>query len=74
MIFFEKLIVTQLFKQQPAFFMGPEDSLPCSQNPGRTKESVQVRGALKHFVTSYIFYGKVLLAPHPTPKLEDNPL
>jgi hypothetical protein len=32
-IFFEKPIVTQLVKQQPAFFMEPEGSLPCSQNP-----------------------------------------
>jgi hypothetical protein len=32
-IFFEKLIVTQHIKQQPAFFMEPEGSLPCSQNP-----------------------------------------
>jgi hypothetical protein len=32
-IFFEKLMVTQLVKQQPAFFMEPEVSLPCSQKP-----------------------------------------
>jgi hypothetical protein len=31
------------------------------------KEPVQVRGALKHFVTSYIFYGEGLLAPRPNP-------
>jgi hypothetical protein len=31
-ILFEKLIVTQLFKQQPAFFMEPEGSLLCLQN------------------------------------------
>jgi hypothetical protein len=31
--FFEKFIVTQLFKKQPAFFMKPEGSLPCSQKP-----------------------------------------
>jgi hypothetical protein len=30
---FEKLIVTQLAKKYPAFFMGPEGSLPCSQKP-----------------------------------------
>jgi hypothetical protein len=29
----EKLIVTQLVKQQPAFFMEPEGSLMCSQKP-----------------------------------------
>jgi len=40
---------------------------------GRAKESVQVRGALKHFVTK-IVYGEGLLAPRQTPKLEDPPL
>jgi hypothetical protein len=30
---FQKLIVIQLVKQQPAFFMKPEASLPCSQKP-----------------------------------------
>jgi hypothetical protein len=30
---FEKLIVTQLVKEYPAFFMEPEGSLPCSQKP-----------------------------------------
>jgi hypothetical protein len=29
---FEKLIVTQLVKKYPAFFMEPEGSLLCSQN------------------------------------------
>jgi hypothetical protein len=41
---------------------------------GRAKESVQVRGALKHFVTVKNFYGEGSLAPRPTPKLEDHPL
>jgi len=40
---------------------------------GCTKESVQVQGILKHFVTSN-FYSEGLLAPCPTPKLEDHPL
>jgi hypothetical protein len=31
--FFEKLIVTQLVKQYPPFFVQPEDSLQCSQKP-----------------------------------------
>jgi hypothetical protein len=39
----------------------------------QTKESVQVRGALKYFVTSQIFYGEGSLGPRPTPKLEDKP-
>jgi hypothetical protein len=30
---FEKLIVTQIVKKYPAFFMEPEGSLPCSQKP-----------------------------------------
>jgi hypothetical protein len=32
-ILFEKLTVTELVKQYPAFFMEPEGSFPCSQNP-----------------------------------------
>jgi hypothetical protein len=36
--------------------------------------SGRVRGALKHFVTIKNFYGEGLLAPRPTPKLEDHPL
>jgi hypothetical protein len=31
---FEKLIVTQLVKKYPDFFMEPEGSLPCTQKPG----------------------------------------
>jgi hypothetical protein len=38
-----------------------------------SKESVQVRGSLEIFVTSF-FYGAGLLTPRPTPKLEDHPL
>jgi hypothetical protein len=72
---FEKLIVTQLVKKDPAFFMEPEGSV--FTKPHRwtlSKESVQVRGALKHFATITIFYGEGLLARRPTPKLEDYPL
>jgi hypothetical protein len=32
-LLFEKLIVTQLVKKYPAFFMETEISLPCSQKP-----------------------------------------
>jgi hypothetical protein len=39
-----------------------------------SKESVQVRGFLRIFVTSFFFYGEELLAPRPTTKLEDHPL
>jgi hypothetical protein len=38
-----------------------------------SKESAQVRGSAGIGVT-YIFYGERLLAPRPTPKLEDHPL
>jgi hypothetical protein len=38
---------------------------------GRAKESVQVRDALKYSVIK-LFYGEGLLAPRPTPKLEDR--
>jgi hypothetical protein len=38
-----------------------------------SKESVQVPGPLWHFVTRLFFYNE-LLAPRPTPKLEDHPL
>jgi hypothetical protein len=41
---------------------------------GRAKESIQVRGALKHFVTIKKFYGEGLSVPRPTTKLEGNPL
>jgi hypothetical protein len=37
-----------------------------------SKESVQVRDPLWHFVTSLFFYGEELLDPRPTPKLEDH--
>jgi hypothetical protein len=39
----------------------------------KDEESVQVGGALKHFVTGNI-YGDGLLASRQTPKLEDHPL
>jgi hypothetical protein len=40
-----------------------------------TKVSFHVRGLLYEcFVTRYVFYGKELLAPRPTPKLEDHTL
>jgi hypothetical protein len=39
-----------------------------------SKESVQVRSSMWLFVTILIFYGEGLLAPRPTPKLEDHPL
>jgi hypothetical protein len=42
--------------------MEPEGSLPYSQE------------LLENFYNKLIFYGEELLAPRPTPKLEDNPL
>jgi hypothetical protein len=42
---------------------------------GRTKVSVQVRGFVcDYFVIKIRFHGEELLAPRPTPKLEDHPL
>jgi hypothetical protein len=41
---------------------------------GRAERSVRFRGFLWYFVTWFIFYGEELLAPRPTPKLEDHPL
>jgi hypothetical protein len=38
-----------------------------------SNESVQVRGFLEIVITIF-FYGEWLLAPRPTPKLEDDPL
>jgi hypothetical protein len=38
-----------------------------------SKKSVQVRGSLEVFITSF-FYGEGLLTPRPTPKLEGHPL
>jgi len=32
-VLLEKLIVTQLVKSSPLYFMEPESSLPCSQEP-----------------------------------------
>jgi hypothetical protein len=41
---------------------------------GRTKISIQVRGFVcEYFVTKIRFQGEKLLAPRPTPKLEDHP-
>jgi hypothetical protein len=39
---------------------------------GRTEGSVRFRGFFRYFVTWLIFYGEELLAPRPTPKLEDH--
>jgi hypothetical protein len=55
----------------------PIQSIP--QNPfrclGRTQVSVQVRGFVcEYFVTKIRFYSEELLAPRPTPKLENHPL
>jgi hypothetical protein len=50
-------------------------SMPFFQRLGHTKESVQVQGTLKHFITiKKNFYSEGLLATCTTPKLEDHPL
>jgi hypothetical protein len=45
--------------------MEPEGSLPCSQEPPNTGPSVTL-------VTSCFFYGEGLLAPRPTPMVEEE--
>jgi hypothetical protein len=70
-------------------FMEPETSLPCSQEPstGPYPEPDQSNPSLKSFIqrvrpgprllvffrNDLIFYGEELLAPRPTPQLEDHP-
>jgi hypothetical protein len=39
-----------------------------------SKESVQVQGSYKSFITNLYFYGERLLAPRPTSRLEDHSL
>jgi hypothetical protein len=43
---FEKLIVTQLIKKYPAFFMEPEGSSPCSQKPAMNPILSQLNSVL----------------------------
>ena len=59
---------------KPLTFQAP-NLTPFFRCLGRTKVSDQVRGFLcEHFVTRHVFYGEKLLAPCPTPKLEDHTL
>jgi hypothetical protein len=68
----------QLLKNFPAFYE-PVGSLPCSQEPSTAPYRSFIQGIrpgprlLMVFRNKLIFYGE-LLAPHPTPKLEDHPL
>jgi hypothetical protein len=59
----------------------PYPHIPPPEDPslfrclGRTKVSVQVRGFVcEYFVTKIRFHSQELLAPRPTPKLEDHSL
>jgi hypothetical protein len=52
--------------------MEPESAVQNSQQPF-SKMSVRFRGLCVWFVTCLSFYGEELLAPRPTPKLEDHP-
>jgi len=47
--------------------MEPEGSFPCSQYLSSPRPCVT-------FHKSWFLYGEELLAPRPTPKLEDHPL
>jgi hypothetical protein len=47
-IFLEKLVVTQLVKQQPAFFTEPDDSLPCSEKPATGSYPEPAKSNLPH--------------------------
>ena len=48
--------------------MEPDGSSPYSQEPAK------FRGVLQYFVTWLVFSGEELLAPRPTPRLEDHHL
>jgi hypothetical protein len=57
--------------------MEPEVSLPFSQQPSKGPYLSQIHLGPRPFVTfrnTLIFYGEELLAPLPTPKLDDRPL
>jgi hypothetical protein len=83
-ILFQKLIVTQLIKKSR--FMEPDDSSVCSKsppldpilsqlNPVRSCQRISpCPRRFETFLNKLIFYGEGLLAPRPTPKLEDHPL
>jgi hypothetical protein len=47
-IFFEKLIVTQLVKQQPSFYMEPKGSLQYLQNPATGPYPEPAESSLPH--------------------------
>jgi hypothetical protein len=47
-ILFEKLIVTQLIKKYPAFFMEPKVSLLCSQKPATGPYPEPAESSLPH--------------------------
>jgi hypothetical protein len=51
-------------------FMEPEGSLPHSQEPSGFCPGLRL---LLIFRNKLIFYGEELLAPRPSPKLEDQP-
>jgi hypothetical protein len=53
----------------------PTSYLSLYHRSGRTTVSDQVRGLFcECFITKICFHGEELLAPRPTPKLEDHPL
>jgi hypothetical protein len=61
----EKLIVTQLFKKHPAFFMEPEGSLPCSQKPATGTYSKSSESSSPHRSLLPKIQLNVILPPTP---------
>ena len=53
--------------------MEPESSLPYSQLPAICPFQ-RKHLAYEYFLTFFFFHGEDLLAPRPTPKLENHPL
>jgi len=75
----EELIITQLFKICP-HFTEPEGSLPCSQQPANGHypdlflKTIHPSPRPSITFRKKLIFGKGLLAPRPTTKLEGHPL